>query len=394
VDLQIAGDSFPLGPPRGGETEAVVMRKTMNCRICGAELTARDSTEVREAGTGCYGSPHVQLEKRRTDIFYCDACNHMQFPFLLSERVYDAYEYDNDYRVSRYVLDIYHRQMKTLAERVPDRRILEDGLFVDIGCGAGNALTAAGDYFSNVLGIEPSDQFAKELERKGIPYLHTYFSEEIMKSLGKKIDVFYSSQVFEHLEAPLEVLRDVFRACSEGAYGMVEVPDGQRVWERKEFSYLNLEHVNNYSPLSLSRLACKAGFLVEYCNVHDGKNIEILMRKPRFKPSFSACLENTISTIRAFPADAVVSVWGAGEKALSILPLFEKYARIHAIYDNDPSKHGRYIPDCKTPICRPSPEDVRQNDIIVLQGTKYDRDIQKDLEEKYRFRGRIITLEC
>jgi len=205
----------------------------MTCRICGKKVSVFESVVISNNITGgnmfsCH--PSVLASDVSIDLFYCSDCQHMQFHNVLSEITYTNYGYTNSYKVSNYLTDIYDRQISSLVKK--SRR---GGLFVDIGCGAGYALEVAQKYFQNILGIEPSKQFSEVLSRKNIPLINDYFSKEILNEKGIKIDTFFSSQVFEHLDNPLSILQDIYDLCNENAVGIIEVPDGQLVWEKKDF---------------------------------------------------------------------------------------------------------------------------------------------------------------
>jgi SAM-dependent methyltransferase len=329
--------------------------------------------------------PIEYIDERIVDIFFCHCCRHMQIPYILTPDYYDDYYYDSSFREKYFLID-RTRQINTLASLAP-----KDGLLIDIGCGTGKNLEIAREKFDNILGIEPSARKIEQLKKRGIPYIDGYFTREMMKD--KRCSSFISTHVIDHIEHPLTILQDIFSVCYDGAVGIIEVTNGQLCWEGKDFPSIIAEHVNYFSPLSLSKLAYQAGFIVEGCNVIlEGKNLEVLLRKPVPKDSFTNKRMCLIQKISEFPPDKIISIWGAGAKIFTYLRILERFLNIHSLYDSDPAKHGQYIPGCKTSISKPTFEDIQKNEIILLTNTNYDAEIVRILRETYCYKGDIDTL--
>jgi 2-polyprenyl-3-methyl-5-hydroxy-6-metoxy-1,4-benzoquinol methylase len=376
----LPAEHFPEGKKSNERNDIKGNEETMPCRICGIEIPVFDSVLCGISSAYIYYSHPAAFEPYSIPIYYCETCAHMQIPYVANKDMYDDYCYlgfiTNSFEAER------KRQLEIMVNASSDR-----GLFVDIGCGGGNCLEIAREMFEDILGVEPSKAFGKVLADKGIPHITDYFSRELLGE--RRCDFFFSSQVFDHLENPLEILKDIYAICNDNAVGMIEVPNGQTNWMEKEFAYVTTEHVSYFSPLSLASLANKAGFSVEYCNCYDGKNLEVLLRKRIPKRSFTEEIGKMVMTLEGLPQDKNVSFWGIGLKMIAILPFIEKHARIYRLYDSDHEKHGRYVPGCKTMISDPSDGNVNDNDVIVLVSTKYDNEIQDALRNRFGYTGEI-----
>ncbi|MBE7719535.1 MAG: class I SAM-dependent methyltransferase [Lacrimispora celerecrescens] len=63
-------------------------------------------------------------------------------------------------------------------------------------------------------------------KKKGLNVINSYFND----LLGlKNITVFAAMMVFEHFEAPLDVLKAAFASLEEGGVGLINVPNGQLI---------------------------------------------------------------------------------------------------------------------------------------------------------------------
>lgn len=320
-------------------------------------------------------------------LSYCFDCQHLQIPYILSWQHYDAYDEPDLQYITKHLLgEDRKRQLALLEKYAPQKKLL-----IDIGCDTGDFLESAQRYFAEVVGIEPSVKSCEILKRKGIHHINAYFTRDLF--IDNPIDAFYSSQVFEHLAEPLTVMKDIYAVCRDGAVGIIEVPDGQKIWEAKSFGYVVNEHINYFSPLSLTLLAARSGFSVECCNAYDGKNIEILLRKERQKnKNFTDRRDKIIVFIKSLPQNKRISAFGAGKNSHALMRLIEKHLSITNWYDNNPAVQGRYVVNCATKISAPNSERIRQDDIILLFNTRYDHAIVDELRTKYEYKGEIITI--
>jgi SAM-dependent methyltransferase len=324
------------------------------------------------------------------DIYFCDSCNFYQIPETVNVDYYDGYNVSAADFHTQLMYEDRNRQLSLLKKHA--KSAISDSLLIDIGSSSGVFLEEAKKIFPNVVGIEPSIAACKLMKEKNIPCINGYFSRNMFEA--ESVDVFYSSQVFEHLSDPLSCLKDVYHVCKKGAVGILEVPDGQKIWQDKIFYSIWGEHINYFSPLSLNLLASRAGFLVDYCNAFDGKNIEILLRKPGDETeSFSKKQNEIITLISGLPKNKIISAFGAGLNAKKLMILLEKHVTVKNLYDNNPGIQGKYIAGCNTAIRAPDKANIQRDDIILLFNTKFDREITNELYNKYEFRGEVINLK-
>jgi len=356
--------------------------RTFSCRVCGREANYVDTLLV---GNYQLTNKPVKCYRQNTDIFACSFCEHVMIDDIKPDDFYQerlSWDFINTNYISNFrVCQII--QLNKLAEK--------KDFFLEVGCGTGGCLEIASKYFKEVIGVEPSNKHIEILESKNIPYIHGYFSKN---QISKSCDAFLSLHVFEHLSNPTEVLKEIFDVCNDGAVGLIEVPDGQKVQSRKNISYILAAHVSYFSPLSLAFMARSAGFQVLSINTTKFGSLELYLKKVEIdaKLNFSnqvVVIEKTLGELRSLYKH--ISAWGAGAKMMFLLPMLEEIG-LEYLFDNDPMKIGNYIYGCKTVISKPSIEAVAASEAILLFGTQYDDDIAKELQNKYNFTGHIVEL--
>lgn len=174
-----------------------------------------------------YDSEELQL--RDLEIYYCTICGHTQIPSCISEDYYEEYSmgsfWGSSFRSTR------EAQIERLASLAPS-----NSRFLDIGCGVGHYLTIAKKRFTNLFGVEPSRTSVKIAREKGFTVIHDYFHEGLEFDGG--FDAISIIEVLEHLEQPLVLFKQAARLLNENGILLVEVPNGQRIVEKKLFNNL------------------------------------------------------------------------------------------------------------------------------------------------------------
>jgi 2-polyprenyl-3-methyl-5-hydroxy-6-metoxy-1,4-benzoquinol methylase len=357
------------------------------CRICHSPMQKIDTLNIN--GSNEYVLEYTLNKEFPIDVFFCQDCYHGQLASTISATHYNKYENLNlEFVGNTLMKNERKRQLDLLLSNATNKKLL-----IDIGCGTGVFLENARSHFAHIMGIEPSIKACQILKEKNIPYINNYFARDLLQD--QLCDAFYCSQVVEHLENPLSTLKDIYAVCEKNAVGIIEVPNGQEILEHSLFSYLFNEHINYFSISSLTRLASKAGFLIEYCNSYDKKNIEILLRKQHNTDiSFSKRQQNIIKLVQRLPKNKRISAWGGGVSAGNLMTITEQYVSIRNWYDINPGLHGKYYAGCQTVISRPTVSEIQDDDIILLFNSKYDKEIISDLRsKKFDFSGEIIIIQ-
>jgi SAM-dependent methyltransferase len=136
---------------------------------------------------------------------------------------------------------------------------------LEIGSSAGHFLYSIKDYVKSLTGIELDKKFAKFA--KNISNF-TIYDEPIEKINfnGKKFDIIFLFQVFEHIKNPKNFLLEIKKCLKDSGTIYLEVPNIDDVLysiynlkSYKEF-YFRLPHVYYYSNLTLEKMLHSCGF--------------------------------------------------------------------------------------------------------------------------------------
>ena len=140
---------------------------------------------------------------------------------------------------------------------------------VDIGSGPGRFVESAQNLGWKATGIEPNKvawQFStKEL---GMNIVNDFFSKQLLKKLNPS--VVNLGEVIEHLNNPIEILKDVFDSLPKNGLVSIVVPNDFNslqkivneiaIKERKNWFVDIPHHINYFDHKSLSLLLQKIGF--------------------------------------------------------------------------------------------------------------------------------------
>ena len=207
------------------------------------------------------GSHHYQIKK-------CQQCNLLyQVAILNGEGQALLYEewVDNDksllkkQQAKAKLFRQYAGQLNTISRLLPQpphqSHILEFGM----GWGYWSRIAIAHGY--QVSGLELSPERAEHARSLGVSVI------ESLPEAGLHYDLVFASQVFEHLEKPLEVLIDLVARLKPGGIVYLRVPDGAGVegtlrrsgWNESLDAIHPLEHINCFTRKTLILMAERAG---------------------------------------------------------------------------------------------------------------------------------------
>lgn len=275
---------------------------------------------------------------------------------------------------------------------------------LEIGCGDGSFMRHASSLISRVVGIEPSRRFAAEAIRAGMNVIQGYVNSSSPLT-EEKFDSFVSRQVFEHLPAPLDVLKGVRNMLNPGAVGLIEVPNGIRALRMKRFFEFFPDHVNYYSVNSLVALASDAGFNVIGCQeIFGGDYLELLVRNDMGQENWfyemadnrNIVIENLNQEISNLDISGKrVAIFGCGAKTLCILaasPL-ELKDKIACVIDSDPHKQGLFVPNSSIPVVSINDAKQLSLDAVVILALSYREEIAAIIRDQLVNCQKILTLD-
>lgn len=314
------------------------------------------------------------------DLVLCGSCGLLWNAAYEPERV----EYSPAYENSLHFSPSFQRYATGLAADLVERHGLKGATLVEIGSGKGDFLALLCDAgVGTAIGYDPS--YAGDVPpRPGITFVAELFPERSLHDA----DFVCARHVFEHLDAPVRVLRNVREAVPAGRrVGFyVEVPDGTYLLRELAVWDVIYEHPLHFTAPAMARMFDDAGLAVtristpfagQYLAVeastqgtaspppYDGAELDELAR------SFSdraAQLRARWSGRLAPLLDAgPVALWGAGSKGVSFLATVPGAPGIAAVVDVNPRKQGRHVPLTAQEVVGPDAlRRLRPHAVVVL----------------------------
>ncbi|MDA8078186.1 MAG: class I SAM-dependent methyltransferase [Nitrospiraceae bacterium] len=382
------------------------------CEVCGAGDHERMHTQkFFIAG---------EVRPFHYDVSACRTCG-----FLFADEVPSQEEYERYYNLnSRYAYDRgdipegikdLHRDIFRFVDGYLTRNRAQNSpasfRILDIGCSTGHLLHVLDENgYHNVLGIEPASEcssLAKDLY--GIRVISSPLSGFVSST---PFDLVIMSGVLEHMRDLFGTLSLVSSLMAEGGALLTIVPDAERFSPepREPFHEFSLEHINYFTPTSLTNLMRKFGigrrqtesFKVDLYDSHalaaiwEKTNGGGSMRKDESGPTLlreyilasSRRMETLHSLIDALVlSQEEVVIWGAGSLTGRLFASTNLgKAKIRMIVDRNRGLHGKTL----NGISIVSPE-ILEGSIhtVFISSYVYGDEIRRALERCHH-RGRVI----
>jgi SAM-dependent methyltransferase len=266
----------------------------------------------------------------------------------------------------------------------------------DIGCANGGLLHEFRELgFTSLIGVDPSPTCVAAVNATpGMTgHVGTLFD---LPSAVDGVDGVILSHVMEHVRDVDAALGCVRRVLRPGGIAYIEVPDATRYAEFlvAPFQDFNVEHINHFSPASLTNALHRASFAVDRIlqksiaasatalypaigaiarAVEPASAASPLARDEHLATAIASYIGRSremLETIRTHLDRALAGVpelviWGTGQTTLTLLSNVRLGARIVALTDSNPRYHGRRLGGI--PVI--APEEVSRFDAPIVIGS-------------------------
>lgn len=176
--------------------------------------------------------PKYCFNNKTFEYFKCTNC----FLFYLSP-LPDADDYVAMYPPSYQDYSVSTEIYSNLYKRLPGLRFSYGEQFdlikkfaklnasiLDYGCGAGNFVINANNQGFNCIGAEFNEEYVKLLNEKGGGASYCVINDVLEKKIAQKFDVIRMSNVFEHLDKPMEVIMALRQNLNPNGIFLIEGP--------------------------------------------------------------------------------------------------------------------------------------------------------------------------
>ncbi|MDR1523543.1 MAG: methyltransferase domain-containing protein [Endomicrobium sp.] len=354
------------------------LKPLTKCRVCSGDLvTVEKMFNVPIDGMKLAKSP-VKPSWLDFTIFKCSTCGHYQIQEA------DNFVYINDWNNTAEFSDI----MKTWKASIKFLSSItkKHDKVIEVLAGK-NIFGISEKYFGEIVRLSPDDIMKKQKNNHSIIYEFSVYTDGF--------DAIYIYDVLSHIENVKLILDDAFLILKEGGVGWIEVPNGLMIMDEQQYFSILPEHINYFTPDSLSMLVRRSGFQTVVVQSSLGNaHLDIFFKKPKRQLSFTQTQEKQISwLLRIMSCYNNVVIWGAGAKAHQI---FGSYLlnclNVKHIVDSGTYKHGLFIPGAVIPIEAPSKEIFANADVVIIFAISFEQEITRQLRDEFCYKKEILSL--
>lgn len=358
------------------------------CKCCNANVTGSPLLHYENMPGKAQNFPieeELKLDKGiDLDIYECPYCGLIQ---LFSEPV----DYYQDVIRAVGVSESMKKFRKSYFHEFVNKCNLKGKRVLEVGAGCGEYMELLAEEDVRVYGIEHLNESVIKAKKKGLSVYQGFIRYENDKVPGDPYDGFYIMNFLEHIPNPKEFLKGIAFNLQDGAYGLVEVPNGNFIIRNQMFSEFMLDHLTYFTKESLTLILNMCGFEVKECEViWNDYIISAIVQKRRGLDlgSFTSKQGKLVSSIHGYLKEMKskgkkVAVWGAGHQSLAVIALAKLQGKIECVIDSADFKQNKYTPATHIPIYSPNKiEELDIGAILVMAGS-YSDEVRRIIKEKY-----------
>lgn len=226
-----------------------------HCWVCGCprvslKRTGVASAELQPADFAITSSSYGRI----ADLYECAECG-----FLFCPTVGDATPYYEALEDSVYEDTRLHRGVQADHLLKAIGRHMPAGRFMDVGAGTGVLVERAAAKGYDAMGVEPGKWLAEKAKAHGARVACARFPDP---AFPPPFDVITAIDVLEHINTPVDLLRDIARNLSPEGIAVIATPDvnslAARLMGRRWWNY-RIGHIGYFNRRTLTRAFREAG---------------------------------------------------------------------------------------------------------------------------------------
>lgn len=356
------------------------------CRVCAGKLFFSPLLEYEgspKSAQGFLNDLSEQDELVNLAIYQCSKCG------LVQHNLEPVPYYKEVIRAVAFSPEMGKFRLEQLGAWILKNH-LENKKILEVGCGKGeyiDLLQKAGA--KKIFGLEFSKSNIESASKAGLNVQQGYLDVGFKPPLNFQFDAFAIFSFLEHWPNPNEGLTILHSFLSDGASGLVEVPNFELILSKGLYSEFTTDHIFYFDKKSFSFLLEKNGF--EVSSIEPIWYDYILSAEVKKKSSIDVSnflkIQNRVKSqlntyIDQFDLNRV-AIWGAGHQALAVIAMAGVAPRIKYVVDSAPFKQGKYTPATHLPIV--SPDTLFSNPVhsIVIMAAGYSDEIADIIIAKY-----------
>lgn len=358
------------------------------CRCCGGKIIGESILAYRDMPGMAQYFPDADTLSEDTgvdmELYQCSHCGLVQ---ILGEPV----PYYRDVIRASAVSDEMKTYRLRYFQEFADKYKLAGKKIVEIGTGKGEFLDLMARTGVKPYGIEHEPEAVKICREKGLCVTEEFVEHSRQRLANAPFDGFFIMNFLEHIPEPNDFLQGIWNNLSEGAVGLVEVPNMDFILNNVIFSEFIADHLMYFTKKTLTLLLEKNGFDVLECNVvwHDYCLAAIVKKRQslsldKFYEKQAAITQELNQFIDInHTKGKKVAVWGAGHQALAVIALSGIKDKIEFVADSASFKQNRYTPG--THILILEPEEIHKKEIgaVIVMAASYSDEVVSILQKEY-----------
>lgn len=365
------------------------------CRVCHGDLYSDPLLSYSGMPAAAQNFPDDDtLSKDKAhdlDVYQCALCGLVQLnnaPVPYFKEVIRAAAFSNEMREFRL------QQLKDWVNRFQ----LNQQNVLEIGCGKGEYLSLLKAAGANAFGVEYAAQAISHCKTEGLQVFQGYLGDHQLQSMPDDFKGFMCLNFMEHWPNPNATLNELKAHLSDGAVGLIEVPNFDMILKKGLFSEFISDHLFYFTQETFKFTLQKNGFEVLECKSvwHDYILSAVVRKRTRTDLSHLNHFCKNLSTqlnqfIDQFPAKQV-AVWGAGHQALATISLANIGQKISFVVDSAPFKQGKFTPASHVPIVAPSVLDNNKVKAIIVMAASYSDEVCRLIQSNYGNQMKVAVL--
>jgi len=313
--------------------------------------------------TGIYLTSHSEPSfeyLHNQNLLYCNNCSHLQ----LSKIVDPDLLYLETYTHRTSTSPISKSGNEFLLNTILDKEFTNKKQILEIGCNDIYLLKNLRGISEHRAGVDPIFDNNKIEVEPGI-FVHGGFAESIDYGnlIEKPVDLIISAHTFEHIIDPVKSLLNLKPYVSDKLDFIIEVPSSVRMLEQLRLDQVFSQHINYYSPKSLTQLMQTIGLrfvsiihnysywggtqILYFSNYHNSdESVKENISKETFYSAKKHFL-NEIEIIKFKLKSAPGRIFAYG--AAQMLPILQYHLGdvfdlVSEIFDDNPERIGKNFP--------------------------------------------------
>jgi len=362
------------------------LTRVPRCRVCGGQLYARPLLHYRNMpGAAQFMPDENDLASERgadLDLSQCSACGLVQ---LLGEPVPYFREVVRAAAFSPEMRGFRLEQFRGFADHhdLMGRKVLE------VGCGAGEYLALMREVGLDAHGLEYSATSVAKCRSAGLPAFRGFVDRPRQTIPGGPYAAFLILGFLEHMPRPVSCLRGVANNLTEGAVGLVEVPNFEMIAARGMFSEFIADHLTYFTKATLGQTLAIGGFDLLDCRPvwHDYILSAVVRKRTAIDLShltiYQQRITDEIATFLDRFASRRVAIWGAGHQSLAVISLLSLQDRVSYVVDSAPFKQGLFTPASHIAIVPPTRLRDEPMDGVLVMAASYSDEVAALIRRDY-----------